>query len=335
MDLNLQRVYQARENLREIAIATPITLSHELSEASGARIYLKWENLQQTGSFKIRGAIHKMRSLKQAELSKGVITASTGNHAQGMAFGARLLRISATVVMPTPTPQIKVEGTERLGARVIRFGENYDEAHAHCTELIDRTGMTYIPAFEDFEVMAGQGTIALEILEELPETEMILVPVGGGGLISGISVAAKAINPEIQVIGVQSTQACTMYHCFKAGKMVSVPVLPTLAEGLAGKIDPMTLKLVKQYVDDIVLADEGLLPKTIHWILSNERQVVEPSGAVGVSAIQQGLVRGVRKRNVVVVISGGNMDRGLLERIVLNHGRIQVEDRDVDKSFSY
>jgi len=331
MNLNLKRIYQARKNLEGIVLPTSLTFSRELSELSGAKVYLKWENLQKTGSFKIRGAVHKMCCLMREQLSKGVITASTGNHAQGVAYGARLLSIPATVVIPKSVPRVKVENTERLGAKVIPFGKDYDEAYAYCLELMTRTGMTYIPAFEDTEVIAGQGTIALEVLESLPETEMILVPVGGGGLISGIAVTAKAINPEIKIIGVQSTNACTMFHCFKAGKMVSVPVLPTLAEGLAGQIDMVTLKIAMEYVDDIVLTNEELLLETIHWILAHERKVVEPSGVVGVTALQQGRIEGIKDKNVVVVISGGNLDDRLLERIVLDHGRIPIGDGAMDR----
>ncbi len=331
MNLNLKRIYQAKKNLEGIVLPTSLTFSRELSELSGAKVYLKWENLQKTGSFKIRGAVHKMRCLMREQLSKGVITASTGNHAQGVAYGARLLSITATVVIPKSVPKVKVENTERLGAKVIPFGDDYDEAYAYCSELMARTGMTYIPAFEDIEVIAGQGTIALEVLESLPETEMILVPVGGGGLISGIAATAKAINPEIKIVGIQSTNACTMFHCFKAGKMMSVPVLPTLAEGLAGQIDQVTLKIAMEYVDDIVLANEELLPETIHWILGHERKVVEPSGVVGVTALQQGRIEGIKDKNVVVVISGGNLDDRLLERIVLDHGGIPIDDGAMDR----
>jgi len=317
MDLTLRQIYRARKNLKSIVVPTPLTLSHGLSGISGGRVYLKWENFQKTGSFKLRGAFQKMLSMGREELSAGVVAASAGNHAQGVAYGARVLGIPATAVMPVPTPRVKVENTEHLGARVILHGENYDEAYVHCMELVASTGMTYIPAFEDVEVMAGQGTIALEILDSLPETDMILVPVGGGGLISGIAVAAKAIHPRIEVIGVQSTRACTMYHCYKAGKIVSVPVVPTLAEGLAGGIDPITLKIVQETVDDMILAEEELLAETIRWILAHEGQVVEASGVVGVAAILQGRVRGMKKRNVVVVISGGNIDMNLLRCIMV------------------
>ena len=316
MDLTLKRIYQARKNLRGIALPVPLTQSHGLSEMSGARVYLKWENLQKTGSFKLRGAVNKMLSMDLSSLSGGVITASAGNHAQGVAYGARLLGVSATAVMPVSTPRVKVESTEQLGARVILHGENYDEAYAYCTELVDRTGMTYVPAFEDLDVMAGHGTTGLEILERLPETDTILVPVGGGGLISGIAVAVGAIHPGIKVIGVQSTRACTMFHCYRAGKMVSVPVVPTLAEGLAGGIAEMTLEIVRKTVRDIVLTEEDRLIEAIRWVLTHEGQMVEASGVVGVAAILQERVPGMRGKNVVVVVSGGNIDVSLLPHVV-------------------
>jgi len=316
MALDLNRIYQARKNLRGVVLPVPLTLSHRLSEISGARVYLKWENLQETGSFKVRGAVHKMLSTERRELSRGVITASAGNHAQGVAYGARLLEVPATAVMPVSTPRVKVESTERRGASVILFGENYDEAHWRAVELAGEMGVTYVPACEDVDVMAGHGTIGLEILEDLPETDTILVPVGGGGLISGIAVAAKSIDPKVEVIGVQSTQACTMFHCYNAGKRVPVPVVPTVAEGLAGGIEEINLEIVKRTVDDMILADEGHLKEAIRWILAHERQVVEASGAVGVAAILQGQVCRISNRNVVVVISGGTIDMSLLRRIV-------------------
>ncbi len=316
MELTLKRIYQARKHLQGIACTTPLTLSHELSRISGAKVYLKWENLQKTGSFKLRGAVHKMLSLDRNKLTGGVITASAGNHGQGVAYGAALLGIPATVMMPVSTPQVKVENTQRLGATVILFGDDYDQAHARCMELVAETGMTYIPAFEDHEVMAGQGTLFLEILEDLPEIDMVLVPIGGGGLISGIGVAAKTIDPKIQVIGVQTTQACTMYHCFRAGKMVSVPVLPTLAEGLAGGIEEISLEVVLKTVDHIILTPEEHLGEAIAWVLAQERQVVEASGVVGVATILQNHIPGLKDKNIAVVISGGNIDKTVLKGIV-------------------
>jgi threonine dehydratase len=326
MELNLHRIYQARKNLRGISVPVPLTFSHQLSQISGAKVYLKWENLQRTGSFKLRGAVHKMLSKGRDNLSNGVITASAGNHAQGVAYGAGLLGITATAVMPVATPRIKVKRTERLGARVILFGDNYDEARARCLELAAATGMVYMPAFEDVDIMAGHGTIALEILEDLPETDLFLVPVGGGGLISGVAVASRAIHPRVEVIGVQTTLACTMFQCYKAGKIIPVPVVPSLAEGLAGGIEPITFEIVRETVDDIVCADEGDLAPAIRWVLAHEGRVVEASGIVGVTVILTGRVPDLAKKNVVVVISGGNIDTDLLGRIISGDSTITTDE---------
>ncbi|MBW2121506.1 MAG: threonine/serine dehydratase [Deltaproteobacteria bacterium] len=323
MDLNLRQIYMARKNLEGVVFPVPLTLSRGLSRISGGRVYLKWENLQKTGSFKIRGAVHKMLTLGREKLSVGVITASAGNHAQGVAYGAGVLGVPVTAVMPVSTPRVKIVKTEDLGARVILFGENYDEAHARCLELAERDGMVYLPAFEDYGIMAGHGTIALEILEALPETDTVLVPVGGGGLISGIAVAVKAIHPGIRVIGVQSSRACTMFRCLEAGRIVPVPVLPTLAEGLAGGIDQISFEIVRHSVDDMVLADEEGLEEAIRWALTEERQVVEASGAVGIAAILQGRVPGLEGQRVVVVVSGGNIDRALLGHVLSSGARTQ------------
>jgi threonine dehydratase len=315
MRLTLDQIYQARRNLRGVALPVPFTWSRGLSGVSGGHVYLKWENLQRTGSFKIRGAVHKMLKAERGTLAKGVVTASAGNHSQAVAFGGQILGITVTTVMPVSTPGVKVENTKRLGAEVVLFGENYDEAHERCMELAASTGMTYIAPCEDLDVMAGHGTIGLEILESQPDTDIILVPVGGGGLISGIAIAAKAIHPEVRIIGVQPTQACTMFRCFRAGRMVEVPVVPTLAEGLAGGVEEMNFEIVRETVDDMVLVSEERLAESISWVLTTERQVVEASGVVGVAAILENRIPDIRKRNTVVVISGGNIDVDLLRRV--------------------
>ena len=198
-----------------------------------------------------------------------------------------------------------------LGAEVVLKGANYDESVVYCKKMVSKTGATYIPSFEDYKVIAGQGTIGCEILEDMPETDTIIVPVGGGSLISGIALWAKTVNPKIRVVGVQSTAAYTMYECFKAKKIVDVPVPPTIADGLAGGISQMTLDLVLKYVDEIVLAEEEGLKSAILWVLKNERQIVEGSGAVGPAAVLQRKIRFKRGEKVVIVISGGNIDMEL------------------------
>jgi len=267
MTLSPAEILKARKNLEGVVYRTPLTYSKKLSEISGAEVYLKWENLQKTGSFKLRGAYNKISSLTSEERSKGVITASAGNHALAVALVAKMMNLKAVVVVPETAPRIKVEQCRAFEAEVILKGANYDESVTYCKKMVSETGATYIPAFEDYKVIAGQGTIACEILEEMPDTNVILVPVGGGSLISGIALWAKTVNPDIRVVGVQSTAAYTMYECFRAKKIVEVPVPPTLADGLAGGISQMTLDLALKYVDEIVLAKEEELKKAILWVL--------------------------------------------------------------------
>jgi len=310
--LSAAEILKARKNLKGVVYRTPLTYSKKLSEISGAEVYLKWENLQKTGSFKLRGAYNKICSLAPEKRSKGVITASAGNHALAVALVAKMMNLKAIVVVPENAPKIKVEHCGALGAEVVLKGTNYDESVTHCKMMISETGATYIPSFEDYKVIAGQGTIGCEILEEMPDTNVILVPVGGGSLISGIALWAKTASSNIRVIGVQSTAAYTMHECFKAKKIVEVPVPPTIADGLAGGISQMTLDLSLKYVDEIVLAKEEELKKAILWVLKNERQIVEGAGIVGPAAILQGKIRFKPKENVVVVVSGGNIDMELL-----------------------
>jgi threonine dehydratase len=312
MTLCAAEILKARKNLEGVVYRTPLTYSKKLGEISGAEVYLKWENLQKTGSFKLRGAYNKICSLTPEERSKGVITASAGNHALAVALVAKMMNLKAIVVVPENAPKIKVERCRALGAKVVLKGANYDESAAYCKTMILETGATYISSFEDYWVIAGQGTIGCEILEEMPDTNVILVPVGGGGLISGIALWAKTVNPNMRIIGVQSTAAYTMYECFEAKKIVEVPVPPTIADGLAGGISQMTLDLALKYVDKMVLAKEEELKKAILWVLKNERQVVEGAGIVGPAVILQGKIRFKPSEKVVVVISGGNIDMELL-----------------------
>jgi len=312
MTLSAVEILKARKNLEGVVYRTPLTYSKRLSEISGAEIYLKWESLQKTGSFKARGAYNKICSLTPEERSRGAITASAGNHGLAVALVTKMMGIKPTVVVPENAPKVKVERCRALGAEVVLKGANYDESLIYCKKMISKTGATYIPAFEDYKVIAGQGTIGCEILEEMPDTDTIIVPIGGGGLISGIALWAKTVNPKIRVVGAQSTAAYTMYECFRAKKIVDVPVPPTIADGLAGGISRTTLNLVLKYVDEIVLAEEKELKSAILWVLKNERQVVEGSGVVGPAAILQGKIRFKRGEKVVVVISGGNIDMELL-----------------------
>jgi threonine dehydratase len=312
MTLSAIEILKARKNLEGVLYRTPITYSKRLSEISDAEIHLKWESLQKTGSFKPRGAYNKICSLTPEERNKGVITVSTGNHALAVALVTKMMDIKATVIVPEGAPKVKVERCRALGAEVVLEGANYHESLIYCNKMISETGTPYISAFDDYKVIAGQGTIGCEILEEMPDTNTIIVPIGGGGLISGIALWAKTVNPKIRVVGAQSTAAYTMYECFKAKKVVDVPVPSTIADGLAGEISQMTLDLVLKYVDEIVLAEEKELKSAVLWVLKNERQVVEGAGVVGPAAILQGKIRFKRGEKVVVVISGGNIDMELL-----------------------
>ena len=311
MPFSAVEILKAKKNLEGVLYRTPITHSKRLSEISGADVYTKWENLQKTRSFKPRGAYNKICSLTPEERSRGVITASTGNHALAVAFVAKMIGIKATVVVPENAPKTKVEQCQALDADVRLKGANYDESVIHCKKMVLESGTTYISAFDDYKVIAGQGTIGNEILEEMPETDTIIVPVGGGGLISGIAIWTKTVAPHIRVIGAQSTAAYTMYECFKVKKIVDVPVPHTVADGLTGGISQITLDLVLKYVDDIVLAREEELKSAILWVLKNDRQIVEGAGVVGTAAILQGKVRFKPGEKVVVVCSGGNIDMEL------------------------
>jgi threonine dehydratase len=313
MLLSPAEILKAKKILDGVIYHTPMTCSQKLSKISGAKVYLKWENLQRTGSFKLRGAYNKISSLTSEERNKGVITASAGNHALAVALVAKIMNLSAILVVPENAPKIKVELCRMLEAEVLLEGANYDESVTYCKKIVSETGATYVPSFEDYQIIAGQGTIGYEILEEIPDINVILVPVGGGGLISGIALWAKTVNPQIRVVGVQSTAAYTMYECFKAKKLVDVPVPPTIADGLAGGISQVTLDLALKYVDEMVLAKEEELKKAILWVLKNERQVVEGAGIVGPAAILQNKIRFKPNKKVAVVVSGGNIDIELLD----------------------
>ena len=307
-DVTAIDILKARKVLQGAINRTPLTRSKALSELSGAEIYLKWENLQKTGSYKPRGALYKMSLLSPEERNRGVITTSAGNWALGVALGAQSLGIKATICIPANTPKVKVERCRALGAEVVLHGSYFDEALAHCQELARKSSKTYVSGTDDYDVFAGHGTVGLEILEDLPDVETILAPVGGGGLLTGIAVWAKTMNPGIRIVGVQSTAAHTMNECFRAGRLVDVPVPPSICEGLAGGITQLNLDLALKWFDEMVLAEEERLKSAILWLLKNERQVVEGSGVVGPAAVIQGKVKFKEGEKVGVVVSGGNID---------------------------
>lgn len=304
-------VLEAHVNLKGVVRQTPLMHSEGLSELSGADVFLKLENLQITGSFKLRGAYNRMMALAEDERGE-VITASAGNHGIAVAFVARRMGWRAAIVMPRSAPKTKVARCRALGAEVVLEGEYYDESLAYCTSMAAERGATYIPATEDHRVMAGQGTVGYEVLEEMPTTDTLVVPIGGGGLIAGTALWAKSVNPQIRVLGAQSTAARSMHEAFRAGRVVEVPYVPTLADGLAGGVTQMKLDLALEYVDDIVLATEGKLRDSILWLLRHEHQLVEGAAIVGLAAMLEGKLVFRPGERVVLVLSGGNVDPDVL-----------------------
>lgn len=312
-------VLQARERIRDHVHQTPVAFSEELSERTGNRVWLKLENLQRTGSFKARGALNKLLSLKDAEREAGVICASAGNHAQGIAYGCQQLDIRATIVMPLPTPLIKVSACRAMGADVILHGLNYDEASEHAQALRAEHAYTFVHPFNDAHIIAGQGTVGLEILEQCPDVDCIVVPVGGGGLISGILLATKtgdAAGKSVRVFGVEPTVIPAMKKSLSAGKPVRLDGVRTLAEGLATRrVGDLTFAITSEHVDGIATVAEEEIASAILQLIEQEKTVVEGAGAAGLAALVNDHLP-IQNKNVVLVLSGGNIDVTLLSRII-------------------
>ncbi len=307
-ELKLIDVLKATKRLKQVAFRTPLICSKILSDIAGCDVYLKLENLQFTNSFKFRAAYNLISLLSAEERRRGIITASSGNFGIAVACASKMLGLKSTIIMPKNTPKWKVERCKNFGGKVVLAGDNYDEAEEHCLRIADEKDLTFISGYYDFRVIAGNATIAYEILEDNPNINVILVPIGGGGLISGVAYWAKSLNPNMRIIGVQTTKAKTMYESFKAGRVVEVPCEPCLAEALAGKISEVTLNFVLKYVDDIVLVDDDKLMDAVIWTLKYEHQVVEPSGVVGIAAIIQNKLEFNSEDKVAIVVSGGNID---------------------------
>jgi threonine dehydratase len=324
--LTLQDIQKALENIKNHIHKTPLIYSNSFSKMTGAEVYLKAENLQKTGSFKVRGAFNKMIPLKGK-----VIAASMGNHAQAVAFAAGRIGIHAKIVMPLTAPIVKEEATKGYGAEVVLHGESFKEA---LDFALSQKDYTFIHAFDDEEVIAGQGTVGIEIIEELKDVDIILVPVGGGGLISGISIAAKTLSPKTSVIGVQTESATSAYVSFKEKKISEKPPLPTLADGIAiGRIGNRTFEIMNNYVDDVIFVREDSIAMAILLFLERKKLVVEGAGAVPLAALLENKEKFTRKR-IVLVISGGNIDFTLIDRIIhkglVTSGRIGVFEVTVD-----
>lgn len=315
-ELTLQDIKDARENIKGVAKRTDLLECTGLSAASGNRVFLKLENLQKTGSFKIRGAYNKICSLTEQEKANGVIASSAGNHAQGVALGAKAQGIKATIVMPATAPLAKVTATKSYGAEVVLHGNVYDDAYAKAVEIQKETGATFLHPFDDVYVAAGQGTIGLEILEDLEDVDVIMVPIGGGGIISGIACAAKSIKPEVKIIGVESANAASMLAATKKGEVHVIDSDPTIADGIAvRRAGDFTFECVKKYVDEIITVTEDEIAQAILFLIEKDKIVAEGSGAVCAAALLNNKVA-EKGKNVVGVVSGGNIDVNMMSRIV-------------------
>ncbi len=304
--LTLEKFEEAYETVRKITLNTELMYSDYLSEATGAKVYLKPENMQRTGAYKVRGAYYKISTLTDEERAKGLITASAGNHAQGVAYAARAFGAKAVICMPKTTPLIKVNRTKALGAEVVLYGDVYDEACDHALELAAEHGYTFIHPFDDFAVATGQGTIAMEIIKDLPLTNIILVPVGGGGLATGVSTLAKLLNPGIKVIGVEPAGAACLTASLKNGEVTTLPGVNTIADGTAVKTPGSNIfPYLQKNLDEVITVEDAELVTAFLDMVENHKMVVENSGLLTVAALRHIDCKGKR---VVSVLSGGNMD---------------------------
>ncbi len=304
--LTLKDFEEAVEQVQKAAIKTELIYSDYLSEQTGNKVYLKPENLQKTGAYKIRGAYYKISTLTEEERAKGLVTASAGNHAQGVAYAAKVYGCKAVIVMPTTTPLMKVDRTKSYGAEVVLYGNVYDEAAAHAAKLAAEHGYTFIHPFDDPAVATGQGTIAMEIIKELPTVDYILVPVGGGGLAAGVSTLAKLLNPKIKVIGVEPAGANCLQASLAAGKPVTLPSVSTIADGTAVKTPGKKIfPYLQKGLDDVITVEDDELIVAFLDIVENHKLIVENSGLLTVAALKH---LGVTGKKIVSVLSGGNMD---------------------------
>lgn len=319
-ELSIDKFEEASEKVKEVINPTPLVYSEFFSRQYGNKVYLKPENIQHTGAYKIRGAYYKISTLSEEERNKGLITASAGNHAQGVAFAAEKYGVKATIVMPTTTPLMKVNRTKGYGAEVILHGDVYDDACAEAYRLAEEYGYTFIHPFDDLEVATGQGTIAMEIVKELPTVDYILVPIGGGGLATGVSTLAKMLNPGIKVIGVEPAGASCMQASLKAGKVVSLDSAQTIADGTAVKTPGTNIfPYIQKNIDSIIAVEDEELIDAFLDMVENHKMVCENSGLLTVAALSH---LDVRDKKIVSILSGGNMDIITMSSM-LQHGLIQ------------
>lgn len=322
--LTLDQFKEARGVLRGVISNTELVHSKYFSDLCGNEVYLKPENLQVTGAYKIRGAYYKTSKLTEEQKEHGLITASAGNHAQGVAYAAKVAGVKATVVMPTTTPLMKVNRTKQYGARVILYGSVFDDAADYAMKLSQEQGMTYIPPFNDLEVACGQGTIAYEIFQSLPDVDVILVPIGGGGLAAGVSTLAKLLNPNVKVIGVEPTGAASMKASIEAGHIVTLPSAVTIADGVAVRTPgDLVFPYIQNNVDEFMAIEDDELVDAFLDIMENHKMIVENAGLLTVAALKHLDCKG---KNVVSILSGGNMDvitmASLVQYGLINRGRV-------------
>ena len=317
--LKLEKFEEAAEIVKKVTLETKLVYSEYFSNLTGNKVYLKPENLQYTGAYKVRGAYYKISTLSDEERAKGLITASAGNHAQGVAYAAKLYGVRAVVVMPVTTPLMKVNRTKGYGAEVVLYGNVYDEACEYALKLAKEQGLTFVHPFDDYDVATGQGSIAMEIIKELPTVDYILVPIGGGGLATGVSTLAKLLNPKIKVIGVEPAGANCMQESIKAGKVVTLPSASTIADGTAVKTPGSKIfPYVKKNIDDIITIEDEELIVAFLDVVENHKMIVENSGLLTVAALKHLDVKG---KKVVSILSGGNMDIITMSSVV-QHGLI-------------
>ena len=314
-ELTLKKFEEAAEKVKEATLPTNLIFSEYFSNQTGNKVYLKPENMQYTGAYKVRGAYYKISTMSEEARKKGLITASAGNHAQGVAFAAKKYGVKATVVMPTTTPLIKVNRTKGYGAEVVLYGDVYDEACEYALKLAEEKGLTFVHPFDDLDVATGQGSIAMEIIKELPTVDYILVPVGGGGLATGVSTLAKLLNPNIKVIGVEPAGANCLQASLKNGKVTTLPTVSTIADGTAVKTPgTKVFPYLQKNLDDIItVPDEDLIVSFLDMV-ENHKMIVENSGLLTVAALKQ---LKVKDKKVVSILSGGNMDVITMSSVVL------------------
>lgn len=318
--MTLEKFEEASERVKEVILPTNLIYSEYYSAQTGAKVYFKPENMQYTGAYKVRGAYYKISTLSEEERAKGLITASAGNHAQGVAYAAKIFGVKAVIVMPTTTPLIKVNRTKSYGAEVVLHGDVYDDACAYAMKLAEENGYTFVHPFDDEVVATGQGSIAMEIFKELPTVDIILVPIGGGGLACGVSTLAKLLNPNITVIGVEPAGANCMQVSLKKGEVTSLPGVSTIADGTAVKTPGSNIfPYIQKNIDDIITVDDHDLIVNFLDMMENHKMVVENSGLLTVAALKKLDIRG---KKVVSILSGGNMDVITIASVV-QHGLIQ------------